>query len=130
MYFNWDANSKNLFGTYLHRGFKALDILEINAESNGIRTIYSESSPTHINNTNILRKLKNGQFILGTEKSGWNQLYLMDWKSGALINRITLGDYVVKNLLNIDEKNEIIYFEAAGKKKTKTLIFLPFPSKI
>jgi dipeptidyl-peptidase-4 len=117
MYFNWDADSKNLFGTYLHRGFKALDILEINAESKGIRTIYSESSPTHINNTNILRKLKNGQFILGTEKSGWNQLYLMDWKSGALINRITLGDYVVKNLLNIDEKNEIIYFEAAGKEK-------------
>jgi len=117
MYFNWDADSKNLFGTYLHRGFKAFDILEVNAESKGIRTIYSESSPTHINNTNILRKLKNGQFILGTEKSGWNQLYLMDWKSGALINQITIGDYVVKNLLNIDEENKIIYFEAAGKEK-------------
>ena len=117
MYFNWDEDSENLYGTYLHRGFKAFDILEINAESKGIRTIYSESSPTHINNTNILRKLKNGQFILGTEKSGWNQLYLLDWKSGALINRITLGDYVVKNLLNIDEENKIIYFEAAGKEK-------------
>ena len=117
MYFNWDEDSENLYGTYLHRGFKAFDILEINAESKGIRTIYSESSPTHINNTNILRKLKNGQFILGTEKSGWNQLYLLDWKSGALINRITLGDYVVKNLMNIDEENKIIYFEAAGKEK-------------
>jgi dipeptidyl-peptidase-4 len=116
MYFNWDEDSENLYGTYLHRGFKAFDILEINAESKGIRTIYSESSPTHINN-NILRKLKNGQFILGTEKSGWNQLYLMDWKSGALINRITIGDYVVKNLLNIDEENKIIYFEASGKEK-------------
>ena len=115
MYFNWDADSKNLFGTYLHRGFKAFDILEINIESNEIRTIYSESSPTHINNNNIFRKLDNNQFILGTEKSGWNQLYLMDWKNGKLINRITTGDYVVKNLLEVDQENKVIYFEAAGK---------------
>jgi len=117
MYFNWDKESENLFGTYLHRGFKAFDILEINVESKEIRTVYSESSPTHINNNNILRRLENEQFILGTEKSGWNQLYLMDWKSGALINRITSGDYVVKNLLKIDEENKVVYFEASGKEE-------------
>ncbi|WP_296698361.1 prolyl oligopeptidase family serine peptidase [Algoriphagus sp.] len=115
MYFNWDSESENLFGTYLHRGFKAFDILEINANSKKIRKVYSESSPTHVNNNNILRRLDNGQFILGTEKSGWNQLYLIDWKTGELINRITTGDYVVKNLLNVDEENEVIFFEAAGK---------------
>lgn len=115
MYFNWDQNSKNLYGTYLHRGFKAFDLLEINTASKNIRKVYSESSATHINNTNIFRKLDNGQFILGTEKSGWNQLYLMDWKTGELINRITNGEYVVKNLLLVDEENNVIYFEAAGR---------------
>ncbi len=117
MYFNWDADSKNLFGTYLHRGFKAFDLIEINAETKEYRKVYSESSPTHINNNNIFRRLDSGQFILGTEKSGWNQLYLLDWKSGELVNRITTGDYVVKNLLYVDEENEIIYFEAAGKEE-------------
>ncbi|SIN71408.1 S9 family peptidase [Algoriphagus halophilus] len=114
MYFNWNPDGKYLFGTYLHRGFKAFDLIEINAETTKIRKVYSESSPTHINNNNIFRRLDNGQFILGTEKSGWNQLYLMDWASGKLVNRITNGDYVVKNLLSIDEEKEVIYFEAAG----------------
>ncbi|MEN2283664.1 DPP IV N-terminal domain-containing protein [Algoriphagus sp. SE2] len=117
MYFNWDSSSENLFGTYLHRGFKAFDLLEINAQTAEIRKVYSESSPTHINNNNIFRRLDNGSFILGTEKSGWNQLYLMDWNSGSLINKITDGEFVVKNILYLDEDNEVLYFEASGKEK-------------
>lgn len=117
IYFSWDENSEKLYGTYLHRGFKALDLVEIDANTNQVRKVYSESSPTHVNNNNIFRRLENGQFILGTEKSGWNQLYLMDWETGKLINKITDGNYVVKNLLSIDEENKIIYFEAAGKEK-------------
>lgn len=115
MYLSWDPDSEHLYGTYLERGFKSFDLIEINAESKEIRKVYSESSPTHVNNNNIFRRLDNGQFILGTEKSGWNQLYLMDWKTGKLVNRITDGNYVVKNLLKIDEENSTIYFEAAGK---------------
>ena len=114
---DWNDDSETLFGTYIHRGFKSFDILEINADTKQIRKVYSESSSTHINNNNIFRRLDNGQFILGTEKSGWNQLYLMDWKTGTLVNRITSGDYVVKNLLSVDEENKEMYFEAAGKEK-------------
>ncbi len=117
MYFNWDSDSENLYGTYLQRGFKSFDLIEINADSKEIREVYSESSPTHVNNNNIFRRLGNGQFILGIEKSGWNQLYLMDWQTGNLVNRITDGNYVVENILSIDEENSIIYFEAAGKDK-------------
>ncbi|MDR7130724.1 dipeptidyl aminopeptidase/acylaminoacyl peptidase [Algoriphagus sp. 4150] len=115
MNLSWDSESENLYGTYLQRGFKSFDLIEINAATKEIRKVYSESSPTHVNNNNIFRRLKNGQFILGTEKSGWNQLYLMDWKTGKLVNRITSGDYIVKNILSVDEENSIIYFEASGK---------------
>ncbi|WP_192350221.1 DPP IV N-terminal domain-containing protein [Algoriphagus sp. Y33] len=115
MNLSWDTESENLYGTYLQRGFKSFDLIEINASTKEIRKVYSESSPTHVNNNNIFRRLKNGQFILGTEKSGWNQLYLMDWKKGTLVNRITSGDYVVKNILSVDEENSIVYFEASGK---------------
>ncbi|MEB2775533.1 prolyl oligopeptidase family serine peptidase [Algoriphagus sp. D3-2-R+10] len=114
---SWDDNSENLYGTYLQRGFKSFDLIEINVDSKEIRKVYSESSPTHVNNNNIFRRLDNGQFILGTEKSGWNQLHLMDWETGELVNRITLGNYVVKNILSIDEENSTIYFEAAGKEE-------------
>lgn len=117
MYFSWDPSSESMFGTFLHRGFKAFDLIEVNTQTKEIRKVYSESSPTHINNNNIFRRLENGQFILGTEKSGWNQLYLIDWKTGELVNRITTGDYVVKKLISVDEENKVVYFEAAGKEK-------------
>lgn len=117
MNLSWDSESENLYGIYLQRGFKSFDLIEINVDSKEIRKVYTESSPSHVNNNTIFRRLDNGQFILGTEKSGWNQLYLIDWKTGKLVNRITSGEYVVKNLLSIDEKNSIIYFEASGKKK-------------
>ncbi|MEB2785973.1 S9 family peptidase [Algoriphagus persicinus] len=117
MNLSWDSESENLFGTYLQRGFKSFDLIEINADSKEIRKVYSETSPTHINNNNIFRRLDKGQFIIGTEKSGWNQLYLLDWKTGKLVNQITSGNYVVKNILSIDEENSTIYFEAAGKEE-------------
>lgn len=117
MNLSWDSESENLYGTYLQRGFKSFDLIEINVGSKEIRKVYTESSPSHVNNNTIFRRLDNGQFILGTEKSGWNQLYLIDWKTGKLVNRITSGEYVVKNLLSIDEKNSIIYFEASGKEE-------------
>lgn len=60
MYFNWDADSKHMFGTYLERGFKSFDLLEINTDTKEIRKVYSESSDTHINNNNIFRRMDNG----------------------------------------------------------------------
>ena len=33
------------------------------------------------------------------------------------MNKITSGDYVVKNLLSVDEENSVLYFEASGKEK-------------
>ncbi|WP_057938148.1 S9 family peptidase [Algoriphagus resistens] len=129
MNLSWDSESENLYGIYLQRGFKSFDLIELNADSKEIRKVYTESSPTHVNNHTIFRRLDNGQFILGTEKSGWNQLCLMDWKTGKLVNRITSGEYVVKNLLSVDEKNSIIYFEASGKEEN-TNPYYPFVYKV
>ncbi|WP_439489423.1 prolyl oligopeptidase family serine peptidase [Algoriphagus sp.] len=113
----WDSDSQNLFGTFIHRGFKSFDIVELNADTKQIRKVYSESSPTHISNNPIFKRLANGQFILGSEKSGWNQLYLRDWMRGRLVNNITAGEFMVKNILFIDEDNQVVYLEASGKEK-------------
>jgi len=113
----WSADSQSLSGAYISRGFKSFSLIEINANTKEIRKVYTESSPTHINNNNIFKRLKNEQFILGTEKSGWNQLYLFDWKTGKLVNKITSGEFVVKSLIAVDEENKVVYFEASGLEK-------------
>ncbi len=111
----WSVDSKNLNGFQLPRGYKTYHLIEVDAETFEIRKILSESSPTHVNRDNIFRRLKNDQFILSSEKSGWNQLYLFDWHSGKEINAITSGEFVVNKLSYLDEENGIVYFEASGK---------------
>jgi dipeptidyl aminopeptidase/acylaminoacyl peptidase len=111
----WANDSKSLSGFYFPRGFKEFQFLELDAETIQTRKIYSESSPTHINRENAFRRLENEQFIISSEKSGWNQLYLHDWNTGKELHPITNGEFVVNRLTFWDEENGIIYFEASGK---------------
>jgi dipeptidyl aminopeptidase/acylaminoacyl peptidase len=119
----WSDDSKNLSGFHIKRGYKEYHLIELDASSGEMRKIISESSPTHVNRDNIFRRLKNGQFILSSEKSGWNHLYLFDWKTGREINPITLGEYVVNKLSHFDEENGVVYFEASGKELDRNPYF-------
>lgn len=119
----WSADSKTLSGFYFPRGFKEFQLIEINSENWVLRKIYAESSETHINRENVFRRLKNNQFIISSEKTGWNQLYLLDWTSGQVINPITTGEFVVNRLSYLDEEKGIVYFEASGKEAGRNPYF-------
>ncbi|MDP2039651.1 MAG: DPP IV N-terminal domain-containing protein [Algoriphagus sp.] len=119
----WSDDSKMLSGFHIQRGYKEYHLIELDAQKGEIRKIVSESSPTHVNRDNIFRRLKNGQFILSSEKTGWNQLYLIDWNSGKEINPITPGNFVVNKLSHLDEEKGVVYFEASGKESGRNPYF-------
>ncbi len=119
----WSDDSNMLSGFHIQRGYKEYHLIEVDSNDGKIRKIISESSPTHVNRDNIFRRLKNGQFILSSEKSGWNHLYLFDWNTGNEVNPITSGDFVVNKLSHFDEEKGIIYFEAAGKEPGRNPYF-------
>jgi dipeptidyl-peptidase-4 len=56
-----------------------------------------------------------GEIIWYSERSDWGHLYLYDAGSGALKNQITAGDYVVRQVLRVDQENRLIYFIGSGK---------------
>src|SRR5690606_23270956 len=57
------------------------------------------------------------EIIWTSERNGWNHLYLFDGESGQLINQITEGEWVVRKVVNVDEKNRQIIFEGSGRNK-------------
>ncbi|HEY8388341.1 MAG TPA: prolyl oligopeptidase family serine peptidase, partial [Parasegetibacter sp.] len=76
--------------------------------------LYTEEQKTWISldETNRFTFLSNNKgFILQSDKTGWNQLYLHDM-NGKLINRITDGNFTVTDIVKIDEKKQVIYFTA------------------
>ena len=63
-----------------------------------------------------------------SEKDGWGHLYLYDLTKKKLKNAITSGDWVVTQVLNVDEKNRTIYFNAGGREKGQDPYFSHFYS--
>ena len=56
-----------------------------------------------------------GEIIWYSERSDWGHLYLYDAGSGAVKHQITSGDYVVRQVLKVDQENRLIYFIGSGK---------------
>jgi dipeptidyl-peptidase-4 len=116
----WSDDSQVLYSLYADRGEKALHLLKINPANGKTEEILSESGPTYVEanldyasppNTKILR---NGDIVWFSEKSGYGHLYLYD-KNGGQKNAITSGDWVIRNLLYVDENASLVYFTAGGK---------------
>jgi len=63
-----------------------------------------------------------------SEKDDWGHLYLYDLETGKLKNQITKGEFVVTQLLKMDEKNRKLYFLANGKEKGRDPYFSHFYS--
>lgn len=52
--------------------------------------------------------------VWASERDGWNHLYLVDTRTGRVKNRITTGDWVVREVLKVDEAKRQVWFTASG----------------
>ena len=108
----WRPDSKGILMQWMNHGQDYLKLFDVNPETGAHKELYSEQQKAWISldTDNRVYYLKSGSgFILQSDKSGWNHLYLHDM-DGKLINPITSGDYTVRNIVKIDEKNKVIYF--------------------
>ena len=121
----WSEDGKNIVGQYRHRGFKEIDFIEVNPNTGKVRKVFSESDDISIEyGMSLFQKLKKSNNVLLTsQRDGWSHIYLYDWEKGDLINQVTQGEYVVKNILHVDENKQVIYFVAGGKEKDRNPYF-------
>ncbi|MFB3765686.1 MAG: DPP IV N-terminal domain-containing protein [Methanotrichaceae archaeon] len=116
----WSDDGRMLYSLYADRGEKALHLLKIYPDNGKAEEILNESGSTYVEanldyaslpNVKILR---NGDIIWFSEKSGYGHLYLYG-KDGRQKNAITAGNWVVRQLLYVDENNSLVYFTGAGR---------------
>jgi dipeptidyl aminopeptidase/acylaminoacyl peptidase len=101
---------------YNERGHKVYRVLALSALTGNVRTVIEETSPTFVNYTRHYRyDFEDGsKMIWMSERDNWNHLYLYDVAKGKLIRQITRGNWCVRNVLKVDEKQGRIYFAASG----------------
>ncbi|MCH4181570.1 MAG: S9 family peptidase [Prevotella sp.] len=117
--FQWNADGQEVMMEYNQRGHHLYQVLSMNANTGKIRVVVQESSPKYINYQRMFRYYtKDGKRLIWmSERDNWNHLYLYDVPTGKVIRQITKGPWCVRQVLNVDEPNRVIYFSASGVNK-------------
>jgi len=116
--FEWRKDGRAFTFEYNQRGHQVYRILEMSGSDGSIRTLVEETSPTFIcySGKRYRYDVRDGEEILwASERDGWNHLYRISGKSGRVLNQVTKGEWVVRNVLFVDEEKQQILFSACGK---------------
>ena len=117
----WTLDGSSLWAQWMNRLQNNLKLYAVDPNTGAKKEVYDETQKTWVqleDGFERLHLLKNNKnFILESDKTGWNQLYLYDM-SGHLINPITEGKFTVTTINSVDEKNQIVYFMARSRENS------------
>lgn len=111
----WTADPQTLAILRLNRLQNKLEILLSDASTGESKVIYTEENKYYIEDGNFddfIFLANSREFILRSEKDGFNHIYLYD-TDGRQVNQITRGEWDVTALLGVDEKNKRVYYQSA-----------------
>lgn len=111
----WSRDSKRFDFLYNARGHQTVRLIGLDGSSGKASAIINEQSATFIDYAYKLycRYTDANEIIWMSEQDGWNHLYRFD-HDGKLLNQITKGRWVVRNIEEVDEENGQIWFRASG----------------
>jgi dipeptidyl aminopeptidase/acylaminoacyl peptidase len=108
----------------MSRDHKRLDVLAADPMTGAVRTVITETQPTFIKGIastpgwrDLFNPLDDGkQFILISERDGWDHLYLYRL-DGTMVRRLTSGTWPVVRFVGADTKNGWAYFTGHAEKR-------------
>jgi dipeptidyl-peptidase-4 len=121
----WSYDGSNMMVQWMNRGQDNLKFYTIKPETGAKKEIYDEKQPSWVDldyDERITYLQDRKHYILKSDKTGWAHYYLYTL-DGKLLNPITSGKWQVTKLLNVDEKNKLIYFTARKEASTRTDLY-------
>ncbi len=112
----WLGDNNKLYFSRTSRDLKRIDVGTIDINTEKVNPLIDERFNTYVE-INRPGLINNGnELIHWSERDGWGHFYLFDGK-GKLKNQITKGPYHTENIVNIDQKNRVLYFTANGREE-------------
>ncbi len=120
----WTPDANNLVVMRLNRHQDQLDILYANPYTGDSRVVLTEKNKRYIDEDflDAFIYLKDGRFVISSERDGWSHLYLYD-KDGFEIKKLTEGDFDVTNYYGYDAARKLFYFQAAGESPLRREVY-------
>ncbi|HSY34643.1 MAG TPA: DPP IV N-terminal domain-containing protein [Acidobacteriaceae bacterium] len=121
----WWKDSRGFTFEYNQRGHQAYTVIEVSAQTGTARALIAETTKTFFYYSDLGPGLSAGrkyrhdvddgkEIIWASERDGWEHLYLYDGATGQVKNQITKGEWLVRNVDYVDDKNRQVWFEAGG----------------
>jgi dipeptidyl-peptidase 4 len=118
----WTRDSKSLYAVAFGQNMADAYLFKVDAETGDVKTIISEPGTPRadLNSTSYdppnVRILDDGKEVVWfSQRDGWGHLYLYDGVTGALKAQITRGDWLVRDIVDVDAGRRRIYFTASGR---------------
>jgi dipeptidyl-peptidase-4 len=107
----WLPDSERIYFFVQDRAQTWLDIDTVPRAGGKPKRLLRDSTKAWIEPPHTLQFLADGSFLLSSERTGWAHLYLYD-KEGQLKRAVTEGEWEVRSVPRVDEKEGWIYLTA------------------
>lgn len=109
-----------------NREQSALELRRFDPRTGRYTILLREESPVWINLNDGFKPIKTGKYAGGflwiSERTGFNHLYLYS-AGGKLARALTSGDWMVEDVVGVDEANEIVYFTATKESPLESHLY-------
>ena len=116
---NFSENGRKLAFISSTRDHKEAHLHVADVRTGRVTPIYKEVTQTYyesgVSGENWRVFFDTNEFLWYSEKDDWGHLYLHDLRTGKLINQITSGQWLVRDVLHVDKSKREIYFTGGGR---------------
>lgn len=120
----WGKEGKSVYLIRPTRGCKSLQFWSIDGRTGEARQVLEETGDQFYDldmradnqvqpDVRVIESV--GRFVWTSQKDGWYHLSLRDLQTGELRQKLTSGDWVVRELLGVDAAGEWVYFLGSGR---------------
>lgn len=118
----WSRAARHVFCAAHGDNMESAFLFDVDLTTGTARTVIEERLPprTDLNSTsynpvNVHVTADGTEAIWFSQRDGWGHLYRYDVRTGALKNRITQGDWLVRDIIQVDEAQRRVYFTGGGR---------------
>jgi dipeptidyl aminopeptidase/acylaminoacyl peptidase len=118
----WSSDNRDLYAVAFGDNMESAFFFDADVTTGKVRTVIEEHmmprmdlNSTSYNPPNVRVTADGKNVIWFSQRDGWGHLYLYDGETGKLKNQITKGNWLVRDIISVDEVRRRIYFTGGGK---------------
>ncbi len=124
----WTDRSDRVFFICIAADASKVELIAFDPASGRTELAWRETSDSWIDLNHSLyqsmganvRLLDHGnRAIIYSQRDGWGHLYSIDTTSGEIVRQLTRGEWVVQDIVHVDEQNGWVYYTAGGRESDR-----------